>query len=96
MKEEEQRNPGGVEAERESGDSVRWWGSFRGWAFVVPMLFYAATPALTFLPLATGRKVSAGLVAAGVVFLISAFLFGYEAIRRHRRYLDPRCRFGKR
>ncbi len=79
------------------------WRDWRAWVLVfgvivVPTLLYLAIPALPFLPLATGQKVwvSAGLVVvAETVFLISALVLGREAVRRYRRYLDPRRWFGK-
>ena len=95
--------------EREPGKSSESAGpqwsrrSWRTWVlvfgvFVVPTLLYAAIPAVPFLPLTTGQKiwVSAGLVVvAETIFLLSALVLGREAVRRYRRYLDPRRWFGK-
>ena len=108
MKEKEQLAAGGAE-EREPGkcpepaDSPRSWKSWRTWVLVfgvivVPTLLYLAIPAVPFLPLTTGQKVwvASGLVvAAETVFLLSALVLGREAVRRYRRYLDPRRWFGK-
>lgn len=82
---------------RQSRRSWRTWVLVFG-VFVVPTLLYATIPAVPFLPLTTGQKVwvSAGLVAvAEMVFLLSALVLGWEAVRRYRRYLDPRRWFGK-
>ncbi|HLL56333.1 MAG TPA: transporter suffix domain-containing protein [Rubrobacteraceae bacterium] len=108
MKENEQMEAGGTE-EREPARSPEPAGTpqlRKGWrvwvlvfgVIVVPTLLYLAIPAVPFLPLTTGQKVwvSAGLVVvAETVFLISALLIGREAVRRYRRYLDPRRWFGK-
>ena len=100
----EEREPGGVvtgEVEREGepgalGQSPdeRWkvWAAILG-ALVIPTLLWAAVPVVAFLPLAGEHKVwvSGGLVvAAEAVFWVSALLLGREAVRRYRRYLDPR------
>ena len=68
-------------------------------ALVIPTLLWAAIPVVAFLPLAGEHKVwvSGGLVvAAEAVFWVSALLLGREAVRRYRRYLDPRTWFRKR
>ena len=108
MKEDEQMEAGSTE-EREPVRSPELDGMPRfrkRWragvlvfgVIVVPTLLYLAIPAVPFLPLTTGQKVwvSGGLVVvAETVFLISALLIGREAVRRYRRYLDPRRWFGK-
>ncbi len=107
----EERKPGGVvtgevEREGEPGASVRqrpderWkvWAAILG-ALVIPTLLWAAVPVVAFLPLAGEHKVwvSGGLVvAAEAVFWVSALLLGREAVRRYRRYLDPRTWSRKR
>ena len=106
----EERRPGGVvtgEVEREGepgalGQSpdARWkvWAAILG-ALVIPTLLWAAVPVVAFLPLAGEHKVwvSGGLVvAAEAVFWVSALLLGREAVRRYRRYLDPRTWSRKR
>ena len=68
-------------------------------ALVIPTLLWAAVPVVAFLPLAGEHKVwvSGGLVvAAEAVFWVSALLLGREAVRRYRRYLDPRTWSRKR
>ena len=109
MKEKVQREAGGVE-QREASTTVfepagtpRSRKGWRTWVLVfgvivVPTLFYLAIPAVPFLPLTVGQKVwaSAGLVVvAETVSLISALVLGREAVRRYRRYLDPRRWFGE-
>ena len=79
------------------------WRSWRAWVlvlgvFVVPIMFYAMLLVVPFLPLTTGQKVwvSTGLVvAAEGTFLISALILGRQAVRRYRRFLNPRNWFGK-
>lgn len=66
--------------------------------FVVPGVLYAVLLLVPFLPLTTGQKVwiSTGLVvAAEGTFLISALVLGRQAVRRYRRFLNPRNWFGK-
>ena len=108
MREKVQRKVGGAE-EREASTVSEPAGtprSRKGWrpwvlvfgVIVVPTLFYLAIPAVPFLPLTVGQKVwaSAGLVVvAETVSLISALVLGREAVRRYRRYLDPRRWFGE-
>ena len=78
----------------------RWkvWAAILG-ALVILTLLWAAVPVVAFLPLAVEHKVrvSGGLVvAAEAVFWILALLLGREAVRRYRRYLDPRTWSRKR
>jgi len=108
LKEKEQIEAGGAE-EREPGkcpepaDPSRSQKGWRTWVLVfgvivVPTLVYLAIPVVPFLPLTTGQKVwvASGLVVvAETVFLLSALVLGREAVRRYRRYLDPRRWFGK-
>jgi hypothetical protein len=107
----EERRPGGVvtgEVEREGEPGApagqrpdeRWkvWAAILG-ALVIPTLLWAAVPVVALLPLAGEHKVwvSGGLVvAAEAVFWVSALLLGREAVRRYRRYLDPRTWSRKR
>lgn len=78
-------------------------GSWRTWVlvlgvFVVPILLTAAIPAVAAPSIPSGRKVafSAALViAAEGTFLIPALVFGGEAVRRYRSYLDPLTWFGR-
>lgn len=107
----EERKPGGVttgevepkgETAAPVGDSPdgRWkvWAAILG-ALVIPALLWSAVPVVAFLPLAGEQKVwvSGGLVvAAEAVFWVTALLLGREAVRRYRRYLDPRTWFRKR
>jgi hypothetical protein len=56
-------------------------------------LLYLAVPAVLFLPLSTGQKagaVAALVVLAEVAFLVAALVLGREAVRRYRRFLNPR------
>ena len=84
-----------------SGPGGRWvaFVAIMG-AVVIPTLLWAAVPLVVpFLPLTTGQKVwaSGGLVvAAEVVFWVSALLLGREVVRRYRSRLDPRTWFRKR
>lgn len=67
--------------------------------FVVPGVLYAMLLVVPFLPLTTGQKiwVSSGLVVvAEGTFLISALVIGRQAVRRYRRFLNPRNWFGKK
>ena len=107
----ERRKPGGVvtgEVEREGEPGVpagqkpdgRWKvrAAILG-ALVIPTLLWAAVPVVAFLPLAGEHKVwvSGGLVvAAEAVFPTRPLLVGREAVRRYRRYLDPRTWSRKR
>jgi hypothetical protein len=66
---------------------------------LVPGALYAAILAVPFLPLATGQKLwlASGLVvAAEVTCLLSTLVLGWEAVRRYRRFLDPRYWFGEK
>ena len=84
-------------------DASRPPGGWRTWVlvlgvFVIPILLYAAIPAVAALPIPPGRKVafSAALViGAEGTFLVSALVLGREAVRRYRRYLNPRNWFGR-
>ena len=87
----------------ESGTAPRALGGWRTWVlvfgvFVIPILFYAAIPAVATLPIPPGRKVAfsaALVVGAEGTFLVSALVLGREAVRRYRRYLNPRNWFGR-
>lgn len=60
---------------------------------IIPSVLWTAAVVVPFLPLATGAKVwSAGVfvVAAEVVFWVSAVFIGKEVAKRYREYLDPR------
>lgn len=78
-------------------------GGWRTWAlvlgvFVIPTPPYAAIPAVASMTLPTGRKAAfsgALVVAAEGVFLLSALVLGREAVRRYRRYLNPRKWLGR-
>ena len=86
----------GVTSEPRSGWRV--WVLIFG-VFVVPGVLYLTLLLVPFLPLTTGQKVwvAAGLVVlAEGTFLLSALLFGREAVRRYRGFLDPRRWFTKR
>jgi len=64
----------------------------------VPGALYAAILVVPFLPLTSGQKLSlsSGLVdAAEGTFLLSALVLGGEAVRRYRRFLNPRYWFGE-
>ena len=82
---------------KEVGSTTRW----RRWVLVVvllvvPSALYAAVPVVTFLPLTTVQKigVSSGLViAAEVVFWVTALFVGGAVISRYRGYFDPRTWF---
>ncbi len=92
-----QTGDGSAEASATDGVSRGGW---RTWVlvfgvFVLPILFYAAIPAVAALFIPPGRKVafSAALViGAEGTFLVSALVLGREAVRR---YLDPRPLFGR-
>ena len=79
------------------------WGGWRTWVlvfgvFVIPILFYAAIPAVVALPISPDRKVAfsvALVVGAEGTFLVSALVLGREAVRRYRCFLDPRTWFGR-
>ena len=82
----------------EPGGGWRIWALIFG-VFVVPGMLYLTILAVPFLPLTTGQKVwvASGLVvAAEGTFLISALILGREAVRRYRRFLNPRRWFAKR
>ena len=98
------RGPAGDVAEApEPGGASRSTGGWRTWVlvfgvFVIPILLYAAIPAVAALPIPPGRKVafSAALViGAEGTFLVSALVLGREAVRRYRRFLNPRNWFGR-
>lgn len=101
--EEGGRSGGRETAEDASGVGPRSRGGWRTWVlvlgvFVVPILLYAAIPAVASMPIPPGRKVAfsgALVIAAEGVFLLSALVLGREAVRRYRRYLDPRTWFGR-
>ncbi len=60
---------------------------------MIPVLLYAAVAAL---PIPPGRKVAfsaARVVGAEGTFLVSALALGREAVRRYRRFLNPRAWF---
>lgn len=64
--------------------------------FVMPILLYAAIPVVASLSIPPGRKVAFSgvlVVAAEGTFLVSALILGREAVRRYRRYLNPRAWF---
>ena len=64
--------------------------------FVIPILLYAAIPAVASMPIPPGRKVAFSgslVIAAEGVFLLSALVLGREAVWRYRRYLNPRVWF---
>ncbi|QIN77560.1 transporter suffix domain-containing protein [Rubrobacter marinus] len=92
---------GGVAGPPGSGDSSRSRGGWRTWVlvlgvFVIPILLYAAIPAVAALAIPPGRKVAlsaALVVVAEGTFFVSALVLGREAVRRYRRYLDPRTWF---
>ncbi len=95
-----ERAPGGEEPGTLPATKRGWrvWVLIFG-VFVVPSLLYLTLLAVPFLPLTTGQKVwvASGLVvAAEGTFLLSALILGREAVRRYRRFLDPRRWFGKR
>ena len=94
---EEVEREGKLDAPTGQKPDGRWkvWAAILG-ALVIPALLWAAVPVVAFLPLAGEHKVwvSGGLVvAAEAVFWVSALLLGREAVRRYRRYLDPRTWF---
>ena len=99
--EEKHREPGG-EGEPIGAPRYSWTG-WRTWVlvfgvFVVPILLYAAVAAVAASSMPSGRKVafSAALViCAEGTFLVSALVLGREAVRRYRRYLNPRHWFGR-
>jgi Kef-type K+ transport system membrane component KefB len=65
---------------------------------VVAVLFWVAAPAVVLFPLSAGQKVWAGsafLVLGEVAFWVAALALGREAIRRYRRFLDPRDWLGR-
>ncbi|MDQ4063966.1 MAG: transporter suffix domain-containing protein, partial [Actinomycetota bacterium] len=77
--------------------SSRAWVLVLG-VFVVPSMLYAMLLVVPFLSLTTGQKVSVStglVVAAEGTFLISALSLGRQAVRRYRRFLNPRNYFGK-
>jgi len=64
--------------------------------FVMPILLYAAIPVVASLSIPSSRKVAFSgvlVVAAEGTFLVSALILGREAVRRYRRYLNPRTWF---
>ncbi len=64
--------------------------------FVIPILLYAAIPAVASMPIPPGRNVAFSgslVIAAEGRFLLSALVLGREAVRRYRRYLNPRTWF---
>ena len=66
--------------------------------FVIPILLYAAIPAVATLSLPHETKVafSAALViGAEGTSLVSALVLGREAVQRYRRYSNPRTPFGR-
>jgi hypothetical protein len=61
--------------------------------FVIPVLLYAAVAAL---PISPGRKVvfsGARVIGAEGTFRVSVLALGREAVRRYRRFLNPRAWF---
>lgn len=76
----------------------------QAWVFgmilvAVSVVLPAAALVMPFLPLSVGWKVgaiSALLVAGEVAFWAAALVLGREAVRRYRRFLDPRYWFEKR
>lgn len=90
----------GEEPRAPSGTRSGWrtWVLVVG-VFLVPGVLYSALLVVPFLPLTTGQKlwVASGLVvAAEATFLLSALVLGREAVRRYRRFLDPRGWFGRK
>ena len=66
--------------------------------FAVSAALFVAVPVVLFLPLTTGWKVgviAVLLVAEEVVFWVAALLLGREAVRRYRRFFNPRHWFNK-
>ena len=104
---EEKRQEPGEDLRERSGDGVAEAsgpdGATRGgWrtgllvfgVFVIPILLYAAIPAVSALLIPPGRKVAlsaAFMISAEGTFLVSA-LFGREAVRR---YLNLRTPLGR-
>jgi hypothetical protein len=93
------RAPAGEELGVPSAPKRSWsvWLLIFG-VLLVPGVFYSMILVVPFLPLTTGQKlwVASGLVvAAEGVFLLSALILGREAVRRYRRFFDPRSWFGK-
>lgn len=101
---DKERGPLKKEDPPENPESGSTGGRGRVWIpivalVVVPSLLYAAIPVVAFLPLSAASKVwvSGGLVvAAEVIFVVSAIFLGKEVVSRYRRYLDPRTWFRKR
>jgi hypothetical protein len=66
---------------------------------VAAVLFWVAAPAVLLIPLSSGQRVwmgSAFLILGEVAFWAAAVVLGREVFRRYRRFLDPRCWFGKK
>ena len=87
--EEPERRSATFEAPRRFG-----WAQALGVAlFAVSVALFVAVPVVLLLPLSTGWKVGAIailLVAEEVIFWAAALLLGREAVRRYRRFFDPR------
>ncbi len=65
---------------------------------MIPILLYAAIPAVASMPLTPGRKVAfpgALVIAAEGIFLLLALVLGREVVWLYRRYLNPRTWFGR-
>ncbi len=86
---EEAKKDLAVPAPRRSG----WRQALGAALFAVSVALFVAVPVVLFLPLTTGWKVGAVailLVAEEVIFWVAAILLGREAVRRYRRFFNPR------
>jgi len=65
----------------------------------VSVALFVAVPVVLFLPLSVGWKAGAIailLVVEEAIFWVAALLLGREAVRRYRRFFDPRSLFDKK
>ncbi len=92
--EEEPKKDLAVPASRRFG----WRQALGAALFAVSAALFVAVPVVLFLPLTTSWKVGAVavlLVAEEVIFWVAALLLGREAVRRYRRFFNPRYWFNK-